>query len=729
MTIVQLTRRILTGWLLATSLFVLAPPAIADDLVTIEGTITESGSGAPLEGVTVVVSGYGLAWASSTLGQTTTSASGTFSVSFALPGQQTRNIVVEAAGPSHAPGRYNGSAENGCYFRCGDTSGMFSVSAGDTVSNVDFELEPGGGTVAGTITDGSTGSELDNAYVEPLISTGMPYSQHFRAISDSSGNYQLPFALPPDEYHLRSGPGPGDNYVIQAWQGFPCQHDSCPILNTDTVEVSAGVVTTDIDFALQPGATISGTLDPAADPWRLPRLFDAIGVGVVLDMYLQEGQAEWHFDGLSGGSYYLEVGSLSESPFMRKLHNGLPCPVGGCNRARGNPLTVQPGATRTGVDLTLDLGGSVAGTIVDAATQATPPVIVPGTNSHIGHYDVINAAGTVVGGGTIFKDDGEVVLRPSSGIPPGDYYVRTFNNWLNNGIGSVHPSLGRAVIEGYSDAVYPDIACAGMDCDLDAATPITISNNELTEITIGIKQGSNIAGSIVDQDTGALIGNAVVKLVDAQNRKLAATHTDNNGEFTFGAFPSGEYYLRTAMSSIPGPGSFSRFQNPYFDRVHGATDRCSELLCEPTDGTAITLDGSSDADPIILEVETGPVIRGQIMDVTTGLPINGGYVQVFNDQGNLVGEYKVNTTTSFYQTTALEAGTYTLNPVVSPAFNAVPQSSSPASPSQLMSSHESGGNVLTTSGTSITIGKEDVQANTAVVDSFLDTVFTSRFVE
>jgi hypothetical protein len=729
MTIVQLTRRILNGWVLAAGLLVLAPPAIAGDLVTIEGTITESGSGAPLEGVTVVVSGYGLAWESSTLEQTTTSAVGTYSVSISMNPGQTWNIVVEAAGPSHAPARYNGSSEIGCYFRCGGTSGMFSVSAGDTISSVEFELDPIGGTIAGTITDAGNGSELPSAYVEPLSATGVAYSQHFHGVSDSSGNYQLPLALPPGEYHLRSGPGPGDNYVIQAWQGFSCQHDSCPILNTDTVNVSAGEVTADINFALQPGATLSGTLEPAADLWRLPRLFDAIGGFLDGQIYLQEGQSEWHFDGLSGGSYYLEVRSLSESPFIRKLHNGLPCPVGGCNRARGNPLTVQPGATKTGIDLTLELGGSLSGTIVDAATQAPPPVTVVGTNTHVGHYDVINADGTVVGGGLIIEDEGDVKLAPSSGIPPGDYYVRTYNDWLNSGIGSVHPSLGRAVIEGFSDAVYPDIPCAGLDCDLAAATPITISESELTEITIEIKQGSNISGSIIDQDTGALITNAVVKLVDAQNRKLAATHTDESGEFAFGAFPSGEYYLRTAMSSIPGPGSFSGYQNPYFDRVHGSTGRCSELLCEPISGTAITLDGNNDADPIILEVETGPVIRGQIIEVSTGLPINGGYVQVFNDQGRLVGEYKVNTVTSYYQTTALEAGTYTLSPVVSPAYNAVPQSSSSASSSQLMSSHETGGNVLTASGTSITIGKEDVQANTGVVDSFLDTVFISRFME
>ncbi len=709
-------------------ILLLSVTAVAGTPATITGTVTESGTDDPLEDVTVVISDTGQHWLQSFVGEGATNSSGQFSIEIPMDPGQKREVIVEAAGPEHAPGRFNGVSDSGCYFNCGGTEGVFTISEGDSPV-ADLVLEPGG-AIAGTITDATTGDVLEDAYVEPLRDTdGFGFSTHFRATSDGDGDYQLPLAVPASDYFLLAGPGLGQNYVIQAWEGYPCQRESCPIFNTDSVTVTAGGVETDIDFALQPAATLSGTLEPS-DTVRLLRLYAADGVRDLESVFLFPGIPAWEFQGLAGGSYYLEIGpAQDQGPFVRTLHNGLLCPFGGCDRGQGAPLTVSPGATSSGHDYELEVGGKIAGTIIDADTQESPTV--DGSGDLVGFYDVLDADGSVVEGAAIMHDSdkGKVIMQETRGIPPGEYFVRTYQNWQGMGIGSKLPGFqtSHASIAGYSDAAFPDVDCAGLDCDLSAATPITVSIDELTEITIEVSPGSSITGSVVDETNDEPLASAVVKLVDADNNMLAATHTDENGEFAFGGFPAGSYYLRTAMSSEPGTGWNAAFQNPYFDIVHGAASRCSEQLCSPGDGSAINLDGSSDFGPVELRVESGPVIRGQIIDVATGFSINGGYVEVFNAQGQLVGEYKVNTQTSLFQTTALEPGIYTVNPVVSTAYTSVADAAPQPTSRTPMVGIETDSEPRSGAGSTVTVGEEDVDFNAGVVDSFVDSIFTSRF--
>jgi hypothetical protein len=703
---------------LVVTLIWLAAAAQAGSPATVSGTISEAGSGTVLANVTVAVSDVGAGGWGNPVAVAVTDASGEFSVDVAMEPGQSRDLIVEAAGPGHAPGRFNGSSDSGCYFNCGGTSGSFPVAEGDSVTDIDFSLQPGG-TISGTISRESTGAPIEGASVELRDSAlGYPFSMHFQASSDSSGNYQTPLAVAPGDYHLLArGPFEG-NFVAQAWQGYSCQHGTCPILDTDTVELQAGVVLPDIDFALRAGARISGELVPD-NIVRFIRLFD--GAGIMLDQVaLFASETEWSFKNLSGGSYYIELGpATGVSGHIRKLHNGLLCPFSGCDRARGVPITIPPGSSLGLEEDQLQLGGQIQGTIVDADTGLAPAVDGPG---NIGTYDIIDSAGTIVGGGAIQQSDGDVILAPSAGLPPGSYFVRTYNNWIGSGIGYIDPLAGNATLPGYTDAMYPDIACAGQLCDLDAATPVTVTAGNTTSITIEISTGSKITGNVVDDGSDEPIERTIVKLIDDQHRLLATVKTDPNGGFDFGAFPAGSYYLRTAMSSNKGPGTMG-VQHPYFDRVYGASDLCSEQRCDPTTGATITLDGSNDAGPFELRVESGPVITGRIIFALTGLLINNGYVEVTDANGSFVGRYRINHQTGRYQTTALSPGDYTLVPMISPAFSDVTTSSmSPA--------HSPAGTRAQRSGSMVvTVGNESVEADLQVIDDGIDKLFNDRFSE
>ena len=686
---------------------------------TLSGIITESGSGDPLENVTVAVSDIDQAGWGWPVAEATTDPSGHFSVDVPMDPGQTRSLIVEAAGPSHAPGRYDGVSETGCFFDCGGDSGSFNVSEGGEVSELDFSLEPGG-AISGTVVASNTGAPIENAIVEPRRSEdGHGISQHFSALTDTDGNYQSPLALAPGEYHFLAGPGSTDNYVVKAWQDYSCQHSRCPILLTDTVELTGGTVVSDIDFDLRPGASISGDLLPD-DIVRTVRLYDAAGLLLddVLFLPFDLPASQWSFDGLAGGSYYIELAAQHSEPYVRLLHNSLICPFGNCKRTSGEPVIVSPGASKALDEMTLEKGGQIGGKIVDAATGEAPPVDGQGL---VGLYEIINASGEVLGGGSINEQDGDVVLSPRLGVPPGDYYVRTFNIGVGSGIGYDQPGfVDRATITGYTDAVYPDIPCAGNDCNLDAATAVTVVSGEITDITIEVSSGSNITGSIVDDETEEPISAAIVKLVDADNRQLAATSTGVDGNFVFGGFPAGTYYLRTSMSGQLGSIHYG-FRNAYFDRVHGADQLCSEQLCDPAAGTPLTLDGSNDVGPLELRVERGPVIRGIVIDAQTGLKIHSGHVEVFDEENDFVGRYAIPPQSAIFQTSALNSGDYTLVPVVSPAFSdatiyhtALPQTT--AETRQQPSRH-----------LVITIDSEDVDVDLYVMDDGINLLFSDRF--
>ncbi|TVS13780.1 MAG: DUF1416 domain-containing protein [Wenzhouxiangella sp.] len=264
--------------------------------------------------------------------------------------------------------------------------------------------------------------------------------------------------------------------------------------------------------------------------------------------------------------------------------------------------------------------------------------------------------------------------------------------------------------------MYPDIVCAGVKCDLDAAEKVSVTDGEITSITIELSTGSNIAGSVVDDETGEPITGAMARVLADDGEILASVLTDEDGQFWLGAFPDGDYYLRTTMSGSYGLGHFG-IQHRYFDRLYGSDSSCSERLCDPADGTAITLEGS-DAGPFELRVEPGPVISGRITAQPGGLLLSNGWVEVYDSDGNFVGSYRVNPTTGQYQTTALAPGDYTLVPIVSPAYSAV--TTGDTTPRGVATPRRSAGFI-------VSIDTEDVSTDLPVIDSATELIFEDRF--
>jgi hypothetical protein len=621
--------------------------------VTVSGTIRDATNNErTLSDVVVAVSDPGV---DGVLAYATTDSEGWYSLDVSVP-TASREIIIEAAGPSHAPQRFGAASTPNCFFNCAGGDAAITVTAGDVV-NANLELPPGG-NLAGRIEAAGSDDPIVGASIVLVGADETTFSNDFAAATDINGDYQTPLAVPAGEYFLLAET-PNQNFVTEAWNDRSCQWRSCPLESTNTVTINAGSLTDGVNFALQSGAVLSGRILPAGGVL----VFDGAG------NFLKRSYSDpWRVDALAGGSYYVEIrGFSSFDPFLRQLHNGEPCPWRECSRNRGEPLNVAPGGTLDDLEYTLVSGGWIEGTAVDASTGLAPSVVPSPDFPAVGSLDIIDADGTVWGGADLEFDGTDVRIVQRFAVPPGDYFVRTYDTFQGLGVGfTVLPDFVGS-IPGFADQISGGLPCAGQSCDLGAAVPVTISTDTATNLTIELESGSNVSGSVVDDVTNASLTGATVKLVDIDNNMLAAAITDGNGVFDFGGFPAGTYYLRTSVAGRPGTGLF---QEPfaYFDRVFGASSNCSEALCDPAVGTPITLDGTADAGPFELRVTPGPVIRGRIIDQSTDLPINGGQVDVFDDLGEYVGTYVVSPFDGFYQTTALPPGTYTLVPEVSPAF-------------------------------------------------------------
>ena len=416
----------------------------ANDPVTVSGTVFDNETGVEVEGALVNVQANGFQNFSGT-----TAVDGTYSIEVSVNGPS--QIIVEAASAVHQPQRFGGTVDTPCYFGCGGGGGQVSVAPGDIVAGTNFSLMTGG-TMTGTVTQVDGDGGIAGVQLQLFSADGSRLSSDFWAVTDANGQYASPLALPPEEFFVLAQPV-GSNFVSQAWQGINCQWGSCPIAETGKVAISAGSEQADVNFALDAGAVVSGTLNPA-DQFRIVSIWDAAGIRLTGVFMSSIDGPEWSFDGLAGGSYYIDYGSSGGTNFVRRIHNGEICGFNACDRASGEPMNIAPGSVVTGIDFELDTGGNIVGTVVDASDGSVPGYIADG--SIVGEFRVLTSSGAPIGGGFVQDVDGVLEFATNRALPPGDYYVRTYMDFTDKGIGYGH---GIFLIADYSRIFRHDVWC------------------------------------------------------------------------------------------------------------------------------------------------------------------------------------------------------------------------------------------------------------------------------
>lgn len=556
------------------------PGLLAGRAGSIAGTVTDAGTTAPIAGVSVQVFNEAGQFVASDL----TDVAGAWDVSVA-PG----TYFVRTFNTQHYINQLHSGLQ--CVGSCPATQGTPVVVADLTTETVDFALARGG-AIAGTVT-----SELGPA-LGPVPITVVDAGNQFvmGLTTDGAGAYLTTEGLPDGTYFVRTGistfsPSGVQGYINELYDDVPCLTPGCALTSATGVPVTAPATTGGIDFVLRPGGRFAGQVTDGITGLAgvQVEVLTAAGQRVALGMT----DATGHYataEGVPTGAYFLRT--QNAGGFINRFHDGTECAGAFCSVSTLTPLAVTEGATVAGVDFALAPGGRFAGVVTSGATPLANVTI-----------QVFTASGASVTSGTT---DATGAYLTRDGLPPGTYYLRTFNG------------------SGYVNELYDGLACAPT-CTVSLGTPLTVAGPGTTSgINFDLAPGGRMTGLVVDAVTLAPQGGVSVNVVNATGAVFASGFTNANGRYTTDAgLPTGAYYLRTANS------------RGLINEVHGDI-ACNGSLCPNGVGTLVAVTAGAPPVTVDLDLAPGARIAGQVTDVASGTPLVGAGVQVLNATGQVL---------------------------------------------------------------------------------------------
>jgi hypothetical protein len=394
----------------------------------ISGTVKDANTAAPLSGVLLQI----YTAANALVAGATTDAAGAFTTSVALPGG------TYFARTGSAGGYLNELySERPCPpVTCVATEGTpITVTPGVTTTGIHFTLTPGG-RFSGLVR---------SAAGAPLSLTVEVYDTADALVASTTsaadGRYTTGPLLP-GTYFTRTRNAQG--FVDEAYDNQACA--PCRAVDGTAVTVTAGATTNGIDFTLDTGGRIAGTVTDGAGAGQS-------GVGVLA--YTPAGTLVASTVTGGGGAYQIATG-LPPGPYLVRtansaglideLYDDVVCPP--CSPADGRTVDVTAGAIASGIDFALAAGGRIAGRVTDVSTAAP--------RAGVG-IDVFDTSGNRVGFGAT---DAAGRYLSGSGLPSGRYFARTT------------PAFGHAKL-------YDDLLCIA--CDPRTGTPIAVTAPAITD--------------------------------------------------------------------------------------------------------------------------------------------------------------------------------------------------------------------------------------------------------
>jgi hypothetical protein len=420
---------------------------------SIEGTVTEQGTGTPIAGAFVeVYDGEGTRVLS---GNST--GSGTYTLSgvpsgtyFATCSDPSRTHVLELWDEVDLP----------CP-PCDVTTGTpITVTEPSPTTGIDFDLA-NGGRISGTVTVEGSGAPLQSAVVYVHDDIGR---QVDIGLSAADGTYTTFGAVPTGSYYVIAY-GPTGEYIPEVYPGTQCL--SCSPTTGTPVAVTMGEDTTGIDFSLVTGGQITGaaTIEGWGDPLSDGTVYIYDGGGSLVGSgYMWQGVYETS-TGLPTGTYFATaLGPAAGVGLQGELFDDFPCPQVLCTPTTGTPVDVTAPDPTANVDFDLPLGGRIQGFVADAGSGA--PLL--------GMTVSIHDAGGVLVGAVTSGSHGEFA---TDGLANGTYYALAEDN----------------TGAGYASELYDNTPCDG--CDVTTGTPIVISSTSPHEgIDFGLSVPSVCSG-------------------------------------------------------------------------------------------------------------------------------------------------------------------------------------------------------------------------------------------
>ncbi len=441
---------------------------------TISGTVFDSETGLPIADASVDSEPDGRGQGS----HARTDANGFYTLRGVAPGVYW--IIVRAA----SQGYFEQSFENAVRW---DDAQLIAVGGAEGIEGIDFGLRPGA-TISGRITGADTGLPIAGVRVEAVNISG---GRNAAGRSGADGVYTLK-GIAPGTYHILTHAESPD-YIQQFYQNAIFEDDARPVDIVGPEEVRG------IDFALNLGATISGTvLDsetglPIADA-EVDAVPDGRGRGSTANT---DATGFYTLRGIAPGAYRIIVRAASQGYFVQFFEDAL-------RWDDAQLITVGSAEGIEGIDLGLRLGATIAGRITDADTGLPiAGVLVEAVNISGGE----NAWGRS-------DPDGAYTVK---GVAPGTYHILT------------HPESPDYIQQYYQNVIF----------EADGHPVGIVGPEEVHGIDFVLKLGAAISGRVVDGSTGQPIPNMEIRAGPAGRDHLARDDSGSDGTYVLRGMPDG----------------------------------------------------------------------------------------------------------------------------------------------------------------------------------------------
>lgn len=441
----------------------------------------------------------------------------------------------------------------GCIF-LGEGDAL-ALAAPDTSPSIDFALELGGG-IFGQFTDQGTSNPLSGQAL--LFNAGGDFV-FFQDVA-GDGNYGFR-GLPEGIYYVDARAFQG--YIDEVHGGLPCP-GVCDVRGGTPLQIFNQQTLFGRDIALEQGATLSGTLSGNAVGSRGAAAIVEGGItvydasGGIAGFGTANFAGDWTSTALLPGDYTVRSGTPSNGTFnvghIEELYDDLPCPGLSCDPTTGQVFNLTGTDEIAGIDLLLDPGFTISGTVIDSATSN--PVSGLGVLFYDGDGVLYGSAISDVAG-----------AFESTHMPAGTYYGLTASG------DAVPFPFAFIPSSPFVDTLLGGVPCPGGVCDVTQGTPIVIGNRGVpAQVTFEIEQGATIAGS-VSSSSGASLAGVTVEVYSSAGDLIVTARSNPQGEYATSGLEAGTYYLRTADTQ------------GYFDVLYDGADCAAG--CDPLTGTAV----------------------------------------------------------------------------------------------------------------------------------------------
>lgn len=415
-------------------------------------------------------------------------------------GHRARDVQVSASGVGTGAWATTMAASDGSYRLAGLTADTYTVefrdSAGELITQYFDGATSFGGATPVDVTAGSQATGIDAAMVAGGSISGRvsgpdgPVDGVSIWVSSGTGGYGFAMTDIEGEYRV-GGLAPGD-YVVSADVGDPTvnlvgeYYDDAVSFDQATA-VTVGGDTTGIDFVLAPGGTITGrvtvpTGHDVSDVTVSPRGLSAGSSRTAV----VDPDGTYRVTGLGAGEYVVRFETWNDPSLIAEYFDGV------TSWGDATHVTVRAGGTTSGIDASLEVGGTISGTVSSVDGPAAGVfVAVSGPSSGL--------ATTAV--------DGSYTV---TGLVAGDYTV------------SFQPGLGSSLVgEYYQDA-------SGWE---SADSVIVGAGEDVTGVDAVLSLGSTITGTITDQDGLPVVGASVSATPADTSFGYASATTDAQGTY------------------------------------------------------------------------------------------------------------------------------------------------------------------------------------------------------